>query len=66
MDKLLARDTEAIAYAIERSCINKVGMPIHLSLHLLETLFPLSSRPRLSLLSGAVSCRSKRPAAVTR
>ena len=24
MDKLLSRDTEAIAYAIERSCINKV------------------------------------------
>ena len=25
MDRLLARDVEATAYAIERSCINKVG-----------------------------------------
>lgn len=25
MDRLLARDPEAIAYAVERSCINKVG-----------------------------------------
>ncbi len=24
MDRLLARDPEAIAYAVERSCINKV------------------------------------------
>jgi 3-dehydroquinate synthase len=25
MEKLLERDTEAVAYAVERSCINKVG-----------------------------------------
>ena len=29
MDRLLARDTEAIAYAIERSCVNKVGSLVY-------------------------------------